>query len=207
MPGIAEFRDHIIEAGVLDPEGTHHEFVSGMHGRKLDFDTVETGSPLYDEWINVAAGFIAEEFPDLPEVILGVANGTNRVALDTARKFDGQVFGAVSEKDSQDSKVLRLGAAAGKLIMCMKPELVVVIEDVGTTGSNSVQVARHALEAGAKQVEVVTTWQRREVLERLVDAGIPYRAIINEPLTTYPPEECKGTGFCAQGWKFIPRGQ
>ena len=39
------FRQHILAAGVLDPEGVHHEFVSGMHGRKLDFDTIPTGSP------------------------------------------------------------------------------------------------------------------------------------------------------------------
>ncbi len=36
MEALTVFRNHIVEApGVLDPEGVHHEFVSGMHGRKL----------------------------------------------------------------------------------------------------------------------------------------------------------------------------
>jgi orotate phosphoribosyltransferase len=89
----------------------------------------------------------------------------------------------------------------------VKPELVVVFEDVGTTGSNSVQVARGALEAGALAVEVVTTWKRQPALGRLDEAGIPYRAIIDEVLPTYSPLECQTdpNGFHARGWDFIPR--
>lgn len=199
------FKHNIIEAGVLDPDGVHHEFVSGIHGQKLDFDIIPTGSPLYQEWTEIAANFIKQEYSVLPQVIIGVANGTNRVALDTARRFEGKVFGTVSEKDEQNSKVLRLSEMAGRLITAMKPELVVVIEDVGTTGSNSVQDARHSLAAGAQDVEVVTTWQRRPQLERLMSLGISYRAIIYEPLTTYVADECSSSGFCAQGWQFIPR--
>lgn len=205
MGEVQTFQRNIIEAGVLDPEAVHHEFVSGMHGRKLDFDTIPIGSPLYVEWINVATNFISSEFPQLPQIIMGVANGTNRVALDIARRFDGQVVGAASEKDSQSSKVLKLSPLAGRLVSALEPELVVVIEDVGTTGSNSAQVARHCLESGAQSVEVVTTWQRRPQLEKLEEAGIPYRAIINETLPIFTPEECTDTGYCSQGWQFIPR--
>lgn len=202
---VESFKSHIIDAGVLDPEGTHHEFVSGMHGRKLDFDIIESDTLLYSEWIDVTTSFVEEQFPDLPEVILGVANGTNRVALDVARKFNGKVFGAVSEKNPQNSKELYLSDATGKLISALKPDLVVVIEDVGTTGSNSVQVARHALASGAQEVKVVTTWKRRPNLERLQESGIPYMAIIDEPLTTYEADECRSSGYCEQNWQFIPR--
>lgn len=203
---VENFRGRIIDSGyVLDTEGTHHEFVSGMHGQKLDFDNIEDGSPLYAEWVQVTAGYIEEEFPDLPAVIVGVANGTNRVALDTARKFDGDVFGAVSKKREEDSKKLYLPENTSKLIAALQPELVVVKEDVGTTGSNSVQVAKACLEAGAQDVEVVITWKRRQALERLEEAGIAYRAMIDEPLTTYTPEECERAGFCADDWDFIPR--
>lgn len=199
------FRNHIIEAGVLDPVGVHHEFVSGMHGRKLDFDTVEEGTQLYQEWIDATSSYIRDQFPELPEVIIGVANGTNRVALDTARRFNGEVFGAVSKKDKQNSKELYLGVRALSLIEGLKPELVVVLEDVGTTGSNSVQVAQHCLAAGALKVEVVTTWKRRPRLERLEEAGVPYRAIIDEELDTYTPEDCADQGYCSMGYEFIPR--
>jgi len=204
-PTESYFKDHIIEAGVLDPEGVHHEFVSGMHGRKLDFDTIETGTPLYQEWIDVAASYIEREFPELPQVIMGVANGTNRVAQDTAARFNDEIFGLVSAKDEQKSKKLYLPPETEDVISDIKPELVVVLEDVGTTGSNSVQVALQSLGAGAKEVEVVATWQRRPHLEKLEEAGIAYRAIIKEVLPTYSPEGCQAEGFCAQGWEFISR--
>lgn len=208
MADIEVFRNHIIEAGVLDPDGVHQEFVSGMHGQKLDFDTVEEETSLYREWISVAADFIGQEYSDrLPEVIIGVANGTNRVALDTARRFDGEVLGLVSKKDKDNSKVLYLGTMATRVISALQPKLVVVLEDVGTTGSNSVQVARHVLDAGAQEAEVVTTWKRREKLEKLIEAGIAYRAIIDEELPAYQPEDCRADGFCAQGWEFIPRSK
>jgi orotate phosphoribosyltransferase len=207
MAAIEAFQDHIIEAGVLDPIDVHHEFVSGMHGQKLDFDTITTGSPLYEEWTDTAATFIREEFPELPLVIVGVANGANRIALDTARRFDGAVFGAVSEKDGQNSKVLRLPQATERLIRGTRPELVVVLEDAGTTGSNSVQVARQSLQSGAQNVEVVTTWQRRDILERLQEEDIAYRAIIKEALPTYEAEECQTSGFCSRGWALIPYPQ
>lgn len=199
------FRNHIIEAGVLDKERVHHEFVSGMHGRKLDFDTIDTGNSLYNEWIEVVAAYISDKFIKLPEIIVGVANGTNRVALDTARAFNGSIFGAVSEKDYRNSKVLRLAAPTGKLISAMKPEFVAVIEDVGTTGSNAAQVAQRVLDAGAQTVEVINTWQRRPQLERLLESEIPYHSIINEHLPTYLPEDCKLVGPCSDSWKLVSK--
>lgn len=211
MTDFPAFRDHIIESGyVLDPEGEHSEFVSGMHGQKLDFDNIdEHADPLYREWIDVNESFIRDNFSRLPEVILGVANGTNRIATDTARRFDGEVLGMVSVKDKQDSKVLYLSNLVRHALNEIKPQLVVVAEDVGTTGSNSVQVANAARESGAKKVIVVTTWKRRERLERLEEAGIEHLAIIDEPLATYTEEDCRTLveGFCKRGWKFKPRGK
>jgi orotate phosphoribosyltransferase len=207
MGKVEEFRENLLQAGILDPEGTHHEFVSGMHGRKLDFDLIESGTPLYSDWISVNAEYIKQQFDELPEVVLGVANGTNRVAVDTAAELGSGVVGLVTQKDAQTSKIISLPEDAQRTIAEAKPKLLVVTEDVGTTGSNSVQAAVAAQEAGAQNVEVVTTWKRRENLERLDEAGIAYRAIINEALVTYGPEECEAEGFCAYGWELIPRGQ
>ena len=211
---IQTFREHVLEAGVLDSEGVHHEFSSDKHdhGRKLDFDRIPTYrngsqfSPLYAEWVDVTTSFIAEEFPDVSEVVLlGVANGTNRLAIHTAPRLKICAIGLESIKEDQSgSTVLRLSRDVAYTIAARQAELVIVVEDVGTTGSNSLQVATRAQEAGAENVVVVNTWQRREQLERLDEAGIEYRAIIDEPLPTYSPEDCVKTGFCAQGWKFIP---
>ncbi|CAN5441887.1 hypothetical protein BH10PAT3_BH10PAT3_1270 [soil metagenome] len=204
MANIEVFKAGILGASVLDPEGTHHEFVSGKHGQKLDFDVIPTGSLLYNEWVEVNVDFITDRH-DEAEIIMGVANGTNRLALDVAARFKGRKLGLVSEKDPENSKILRLGSLARRVIKSFEPELVVVVEDVGTTGSNSVQVAEACLDAGAKDVIVVPTWMRQPRLDRLEDADILYDPIINETLATYTPDECRATGFCAQGWEYIPR--
>lgn len=223
---IEGFREDILEGGILDPNGIHHEFVSGAHGQKLDFDLIPTykdGSSednpdlpkkffyLYEKWISTAARFIQEEFPRMPEVILGVANGTNRVAKDVAivlsELTDEKLRGYATEKDKENEKILWLPEKVEDKITKLAPELVVVIEDVGTTGSQSVQVAQQAIGAGANRVVVVPTWQRQERLARLDEAGIEYRSIIHEPLPTYSPDDCVKTGFCSQGWGFIARSK
>lgn len=207
MAEIEAFRQHVLDAGVLDPEGTHHEFVSGMHGRKLDFDIIDTESELYDEWVDVSEDFIRHNYATLPYFIIGVANGTNRLALDVARRFRGESVGLVSEKDEQESKVLRLAPLTEWILSKVIVPQVVILEDVGTTGSNSVQVAEEVRKLQRKSPEVIVTWKRREKLERLEEAGITYRAVIDEPLTTYSPDECQEAGYCWRGWEFIPRSR
>lgn len=202
---VADLRSNLMEAGILDPEGVHHEFVSGKHGQKLDFDKIPTGSDLYDQWVQTTAGFIKEEYPRLPGIVIGVANGTNRLAESVAEQLGKDVAGAVSEKDPNNSKKLYLTEEAGRLLTDVHPEFVLVLEDVGTTGSNSVQVAQAVVDAGVPNVEVLTTWQRQTELARLDEADIHYRSMIPEALPTFDPEECVRTGFCARGFEFIPR--
>jgi hypothetical protein len=208
MANLEVFENNLLTSGqVIDPEGVHSEFVSGMHGQKIDFDKLGDKDPLYGDWIEVNADHLEENFPVLPDFVIGVANGTNRVVHDLAKFMKGRVVALESEKDKDDSKVLRLRENAAKIIKIMRPALVVVVEDVGTTGSNSVQVALGALQAGAGEAIVVTTWKRRPELERLQEAGIEYQAIIDNPLPTFTPEECETLpeGFHARGWDFNPR--
>lgn len=197
------FRNHLLESGVLDPEGVHHEFVSGMHGQKLEFEKVEVDSPLYREWVDVNTETIRQIYDPLPEIILGVANGTNRLAMDVARELGREVKGFPTKKD--EKKVIRLTSLGKHVIGTLKPSLVVVVEDVGTRGTNSVQPAVAARINGARRVEVLTTWKRRTSLELLDEQEVSYRAIIDEPLPTYTPEECRDIGFCALNWQFIRR--
>lgn len=208
MADIAHFEAGLLESGyVIDPEGVHSEFVSGKHGQKVDFDKLDDSDPLYGEWIEVTTDYLETSFPNLPTFIIGVANGTNRVVHDVAKRMHGKVVALESYKEKDNDKVLHLQPLAARLIQVVRPELVVIKEDVGTTGSNSVQVAQEALEAGAGEVIVVPTWQRRPQLERLDEAGIEYYPIIAHELETYEPEDCETLpqGFCARGWDFIPR--
>jgi hypothetical protein len=202
MTSVEGFKNRVL-ATILDKDGTHHQFGSGLHGQKLDFDLIDKKDPLYEEWIDITESFIRQKYTVLPEVIIGVANGANRIALDTAPRFGGQVFGAVSEKAEPPSRVIRLAKLTSRLITAMRPALAIVVEDVSTTGANSVQVAQQVKSAGARNVEVVTTWQRSPRLERLHELGIVYRTIIHENLPTYQPEECQENGFCANNWELI----
>lgn len=210
MADVTAFEKNLLTSGqVIEPEGIHSEFASGMHGQKIDFDKLDDKDPLYGDWIEVSVDYLRETFPRLPAFIIGVANGTNRVVHDMAKRMKGSVVALESEKDREDSKVLHLHHSTARLIAAVRPEFVVVIEDVGTTGSNSVQVAQAALDAGAGDAVVVTTWKRRPQLERLEEAGIDHQAIIDNPLPTYTPEDCENLpeGFCAQGWELNLRNK
>lgn len=210
---IETFRQHIVDDGsIMDPEGVHHGFVSGVHGQKLDFDKVSDGSELFGEWVDVSAHDINVHHLYLPRFVLGVANGTNRLALAVADRLTDisegteQVEGLVSAKDPDNRKRLFLPEVTLEAISAEEPELVVIVEDVGTRGTNSVQVAEQALLAGAKDVVVQVTWQRGIALTRLEERGVRYRAIIKEHLPDFEPEACRSAedGFCRRGWQFVP---
>lgn len=205
MTNVESFKKDLMDHGVLDPPDLHHEFVSGKHGRKLDFDKIITGSDLYGEWVSVNEDFIKEEFSETPTAFVGVANGTNRLALDVARRFDSRAVGLISRKDPENSKRLFLPKLTEATLKGLLPRFVMVLEDVGTTGSNSVQVAKAVRDLGVPEVVVVPTWQRQPRLEKLDEAGIIYRSFINHTLATYSPMECVENGFCSQGVKLIPR--
>jgi orotate phosphoribosyltransferase-like protein len=202
MANTQEFRDNLIASGILDPEGIHHEFRGGLHGQKLDFEKIDETGSLYDEWVVRTADFVRAEFRALPDAVIGVAEGTNRFAIDVARRLGEEVVGLVSKKNDSDKNILELSEPAQDYISSREPEFLVVLEDVGTTGSNSAQVADACLEAGADDVAVVVTWQRWFVLDRLDEIGIPYKALIRERLPAYKPEDCH---FCQQGWELVPR--
>lgn len=189
----------------------HHEFVSGVHGQKLDFDGIPDESNLYAEWVTVSADDISRYHASLPRFVVGVANGTNRLALSVAESLsdtsDEEVTGLVSAKDPDNDKVLFLPEDTISAIASESPGLVVVTEDAGTKGTNSVQVAEQVLLAGAKDVIVQVTWQRNPTLVRLEEKGIKYRAIIKHFLPDFESGACQTDpkGFCARGWEFIPR--
>jgi len=182
----------------VDPENQHHVFTSGIHhGRKIDFDAIPDDSDLYQDWVEVTADEIRNGYPfALPQIVLGVANGTNRLAPDVADCFDG-VIGLQTEKNPDDKKDIRLTKTARQVIEVLRPSLILVLEDVGTTGGSSSTVAVAAMEAGAEHVDVLNTWKRRERLDALIRADISYFSVIDEPLPTYTIDECESIGYCS----------
>lgn len=208
---VADFENRLFDprSNVLDPEGVHHEFSQGLHGRKADLDAIIEDTYLYDEWIDINTAFVADEFGlDALQnaVLVGVANGTNRVARDVSRAFDRKVPYIETFKNEQN--LPELTWAAIDFLGTKQVELAIVLEDVITRGTNSaatvLSLQKHRPES-LRRIEVVGTLQRG-MPERLIELNVPYHAIIKHLMKDFTPEECGAApdGFCKQGWELIP---
>lgn len=208
---IDTFRDRILTdpVGVLDPEGVvHHEFVSGNHGRKLDFDKILTDSDFYIEWVSVYARAIRAAYSDrLPDALVGIANGANRLSESVAHLLGGKVLGLTTEK--VDAKTVKLDDEARDAIQSGNVRFALTIEDVGTTGGTTSTAVVDLREAGVGRIESVNFWQRNGTLPRLDDLRIPYSAVILDPLPMFSPEDCPVVegGYCREGVELIPHGR
>ena len=200
---INDFRDRVLTdpVGVLDPEGVvHHEFVSGNHGRKLDFDKIQTDSDFYIDWVAIYARVIRACHQDrLPDALVGIANGANRLSESVSHLLGRRVLGLTTVK--MDAKTVRLDEEAIEAISGGNVRFAMSIEDVGTTGSTTATAVNHLRELGVPRVEAITTWQRNPRLPRLDELRIPYSSMILEPLPMFSPEDCVSNpeGLCAQG--------
>ena len=103
----------------------------------------------------------------------------------------------MAEKND-DGKTASLHKSVEDVISGYKPKFVLIVEDVGTTGSFSSSVAKLVKAAGAQRVEVLNTWQRSARLPRLEEENVPYRSIIKEEFPNYQPDACE---FCKSGSK------
>lgn len=198
MVNTEEFKSAILRNGILDKEGVHHVFSQGLHGRKLDFDLIPDGSGLFEQWVEVTAEFIRGNYPDLPQVVVGVANGTNRLATAVADKLGVKALVSVKPDGSRNQPVLT--DEAKEKLKETAPKLIIILEDVGTRGTNSSSVAKSVRELGFDNLEVINTWQRSESLPLLDEINVPYKAIIKEILVSYNSEDCK---YCKQGWELL----
>lgn len=201
---VADFKNKIMKSDVLVGEGVHHEFVSGLHGRKLDFDLINDNSSLFKDWVKVVGESLKQIYPDVPHdrlAVLSVAGGTNRLVGPVAKYLGGDVTPLLTEKVS--SKEVKLTADAVKKLKKLNPDLVVAIEDVGTQGTTSASAVRSAIKAGARRVEALNTWQRSQSLSKLDEIGATYNSVVKELLPNLTPEECRTSGYCSKGWKLI----
>lgn len=210
MADLEVFKSNLVSSGIVDPDGIHHEFVSGVHGQKIDFDKIPSDSDLFEEWCDVVADAVSERFPlaRYPRgvVLLSVAGGTNRLVNPVTERIGQGYTPALTKKVSP--KEVTLTDEAEDRILELNPDLVVAVEDVGTAGTTSataVLATREVLPDGSlTQVVALNTWQRSTGLPRLEEIRAPYFSIISESMPSYEPERCRKIGFCAMGWKFIP---
>lgn len=194
---IKKFEKKLVQA-VLDPEDCHHEFVSGLHGRKLDFDKIQTGSKLYDQWIDTYVSYITQQYDSLPDVVIGVANGANRLAVSLAAQLGGGVVGLMSEKTADGAIIFNKSVV--DYIQNVQPRFVLIVEDVGTTGGSSAKAAKAAKDLGAIKVAVLNTWQRADTLDALQQEGISHAALITKILPAYSADSCD---LCKDGSRLI----
>lgn len=196
---IKDLEQAILDSDVIDGEDIHHEFVTGMHGRKIDMDKILTASPLYEQWVDVLVQYISENYDTQPNAIIGVANGANRLAVSVAAKLENRPFGLMTDKETPKS--VRFSTSAADVISSYKPDFALFLEDVGTSGTTSLTGVEKALALGAQRAEVLNTWQRNKKLAKLEEAGVPYQSVIFEPLPSFPPDDCD---YCKAGVEFVP---
>jgi hypothetical protein len=198
---LTRFQERIMTdlVGVLDPEGVlHHEFVSGNHGRKLDFDKIETGTDLYIDWVSMYARVVKARYAQrMPDALVGIANGANRLSVSV-----GFLLGIPGlETQKVDAKTVTLNGDARDHLADNEVRFALTIEDVGTTGSTTASAIGDLRQAGVRRIESVNGWQRNPTLPRLDELRIPYSAVILQPLPMFSPEQCASQpeGYCAQG--------
>jgi orotate phosphoribosyltransferase len=196
------FLRKLVNSDVFDPEGVHHEFNQGLHGLKVDLDKVEVGTELFDEWTELTAEFIEDSYDQLPDVLVGVASGTNRLVQPVSRLLANKPLALETIKNERSAPVLsKISQIAIRQAL---PSFVLVLEDVANVGTNTLSVVRSIQEAGAERIEVLNTLQRSSELELLRANGVSYRSILTHVLPNYTAEECQEFGYCVQGWQLIP---
>jgi orotate phosphoribosyltransferase-like protein len=207
MDKIEKFKNSVLSSGIIDKKGTHHVFSQGLHGRKIDFDLIPDGSDLFRQWVEVTCDFIRDNYSPVPGAIIGVANGTNRLALAVAESLGGDVKGLVTVKPEGSRNQPVLTEESEKILRESRPESIVILEDVGTRGTNSSSVAKSVRELDLAAPEVINTWQRSDTLKLLDEAEVPYKALIKEMLISYTSEECREKGYCSEGWEILDHGK
>lgn len=200
---VAELMERVEgEPLVLDPNNIHHEFIDGGHGQKLDMGNIDTNSELFAFWMRTLNTAIEEKIDTKPDMLVGVANGANRIAQCMAPMLGNDVEGMKTVK--LPDKSLILAELTDVAVKHLKPDFVLICEDVTTTGSSSLQVVRGLRSLGVERVEVFSTWERKLYLPRFDEEDVVHHTVIKKQLKTYKDKEaCEAKGYCAQGIELV----
>ncbi len=206
----AAFHEQLLapETDVYDSDGTHSEFNQGLHGRKVDCDNIAEGTKLYEDWIGLSADLVWQSLPKrtLGKVVLiGIANGTNRIARDTA-----DMLGCVTALETYKNEEGRpeLTPEAIEILKGLNPAHARFLEDVSSRGTN-VMWATASLHtnrpSSLEDIEAHALFERG-VPVWLASIGLKYRAIIRHHMLDFEPDQCKTRpmGYCANNWELKP---
>ncbi len=194
-------------AGIVDEGEIHSEFsqTPPLHGQKVNVDALKKGSKEFCDTVYTTASQLHAIYGSVMlenTVLVSTANGANRFLQPISQQLGITGFETVKVAPG----VAHLDTDAYKQIHTLSPELVVVLDDVGSTGATTTRPVEDARCAGAECVEVLYMWQRVPVLPRLEELNVGYRAIINTPMPTYTQQECATLpqGFCSREWDVVP---
>lgn len=192
-----------------DPPPVHNEFKDGGHGVKVDMEFIPPGSVLFNDLIIASAEKIKSTHEQIPQVIIGIANGGNPWALALADKLG--VEGVETEKDENDHALMPYESRlAMRKIM---PDEVLIADDQGTTGTSTlpvieqVQLNKMRNRHPVKRISVFYIVQRQLALPKLDERKIPHDSLITLDIKTYKDARACETdpqGYCTRGIKLIP---
>ncbi len=206
MSSIEKFESELFAANIIDPDGVHSVFTSGLHGQKINFKQIPDGSELFDLWVTTTARYIDENYPEteVPELfVASVDSGTNRLVGPVAEELGCRASAHLTKK-VRDGEIVLVPDAVDA-IRVYSPDLVLFLDDAGTTGCTVSTGVIHARAVGARRTAVLYAIQRSGTLPSLDDIDADYGAMIKREMPAYTAEECAQDYFCAAGWDLRKR--
>lgn len=204
------YRRAVLHAGVKD-DGIHHEFVSGLHGEKLDFDRVyqRRRSPTYLLGLVLKGQLIHDISPNDRIGIVGIANGATQHAVDLSRYMqfrypylsDSPLV--TTKRIEGQQKIVELTSESHHTLGSQSIDTVVLDDDVGTTGSSTAQPVPDLLNIGFDDIFAAYDWIRSDHLPYLDELGVPAYGLIEEVLPNFTPSQCNEVGLCMQGLELV----
>ena len=206
--------DRLIAAGIQDPEGFHHEFVRGGHGRKLDMEIVLNRRLSFNYLLGLVlkGSIVARHTQGDRIAVVGIANGMTTHAHDLSHYMAWryprlQVTAFETEKFiSADKKIIQLTNLSHYVFKRNKFDVAVLDDDIGTTGSSTAQPVIPLRDYGISQIFAAYNVLRNNRLPELDALDVPVHSIVTKPQPTYSPLECAQVGFCSQGWELAKYG-
>lgn len=198
---------------VYDPNGPHHEFKDGGHGHKVDMEQIPPESELFADLVDTSASQIRERYGGIPSLVIGIANGGNPWADAIGEALGPEATVLHTEKNGHGQAVLNFAARCA--LRHARPDEIVLVDDLGTTGASVMPVykqinfgsrLRHRIPA--QSVFYVAT--RKSYLTHLKRNMVPYDSAVDLDLPTFRDEEqCvnRDDGLCRNGIELIRRAK
>ena len=202
---IDQYWGALLDAGLIETE-RHHEFRDGLHGYKADFEAVAPpGSDLFNEGVGLLAEYVTDKqhYLSPPDTVIGVANGANQLALALAEELGSKVSGLQTVKNRDDPSMLEFPFFSERRLGFSSSRFALVIDDIGTSGSSTAQVAQLCKGLDVPRVEALYLLQRSTSLQNLGRIGVSYQALIKYPMDNLTPDECYEVGPCSVGVELV----